>query len=377
MLIIRQIRLFHNSFCQQSTFFPKNITIVNKIKIRNFATSDARLDTITPRKLVFTNKTALTNSSTHDNITSIQIKKRPARKKKLLDDRDDLKKPGIYNVSAFSTAEEYDLDKLLEGLKVQDLYEPKFIPNNNEVIHAVAKYKVENEPREIFIFREGSVVLWNITDLESSNVLSFLRQYEQDSYSEWLIQSESEVMNYRYHENEEKLSCVDKNGDFYLSPQQNLTLDKYTFSNAMILSVKLGIWESSLEKYIDDIETVTEDLKFGKKINLTQDQVLRKHGELFALRHYLNLSSDLLDTPDFYWDNEQLENLYNQVITYFGITKRTKVMNEKINHCEALIQLLSTHLSDKHHVRLEWMIIILIMVEVAFETIHYIDRYMH
>lgn len=51
-------------------------------------------------------------------------------------------------------------------------------------------------------------------------------------------------------------------------------------------------------------------------------------------------------------------------------------MNEKLNHCVELIELLTTHLSDKHHTRLEWMIIILIMVEVAFEIIHYVDRYL-
>lgn len=50
-------------------------------------------------------------------------------------------------------------------------------------------------------------------------------------------------------------------------------------------------------------------------------------------------------------------------------------MNEKINHCVELVELLSSHLSDRHHVRLEWMIIVLIMVEVAFETLHYLDRY--
>ena len=51
-------------------------------------------------------------------------------------------------------------------------------------------------------------------------------------------------------------------------------------------------------------------------------------------------------------------------------------MNEKINHCVELVELLSSHLSDKHHVRLEWMIIVLIMVEVVFEISHYIDRYL-
>jgi glutathione synthase len=41
-----------------------------------------------------------------------------------------------------------------------------------------------------------------------------------------------------------------------------------------------------------------------------------------------------------------------------------------------LVELLSSHLSDQHHIRLEWMIIILIMVEVGFEVIHYADRFM-
>ncbi len=39
-------------------------------------------------------------------------------------------------------------------------------------------------------------------------------------------------------------------------------------------------------------------------------------------------------------------------------------MNEKLNYCAELTELLTNHLNDKHHVSLEWMIIILIMVEV-------------
>ena len=53
-----------------------------------------------------------------------------------------------------------------------------------------------------------------------------------------------------------------------------------------------------------------------------------------------------------------------------------QVMNEKLNHCVELVELLSSHLSDRHHVRLEWMIILLIMVEVGFEILHYVDRYL-
>lgn len=132
-----------------------------------------------------------------ENISALQIKKRPARKKKLYEEGIQ-KAPGEYTAVAFATAEEYNLEKLIEGLKKQNLYEPRSVDNSPDVIHAVAKYHVDLEPREIFFFREGSVILWNITDLESSNILSFIRQFEQDSYGERVIQAESEVMTYAY-----------------------------------------------------------------------------------------------------------------------------------------------------------------------------------
>lgn len=118
---------------------------------------------------------------------------------------------------------------------------------------------------------------------------------------------------------------MESNGDILIKAVDN-DLDKYTFSNTMALSVKLGIWEALLEEYIDSIEYVTEDLKSGTKIKMSREEALRKHGELFALRHLINLSSDLLDTPDFYWDREQHEHLYLQMCSYFSINRRTKVM---------------------------------------------------
>ncbi|KAG7205149.1 hypothetical protein KM043_005518 [Ampulex compressa] len=283
--------------------------------------------------------------------------------------------PGIWNVKSLSTAEEYNLEALMQGIMSQELYTAATIYESTcsltNVIHAVAKYDVGNEPREIFFFREGTVVMWNICDLEEENILQFLRKYEDSRYSNQLVQSESELMTYTYTDTGKNSHL--KDGDIVLA-RDATTLDKYTFSNAMAQSVKLGIWEASLNRYVDSIEFVTEDLKRGRKLRMTQQEVLRKQGELFALRHLINLSSDLLDTPDFYWERDELGSLYQKICGYFSITKRTRVMNEKLNHCVELISILSSHLSDRHHIRLEWMIIILIMVEVAFEILHYIDR---
>lgn len=306
---------------------------------------------------------------------SIQMKKRPRRRRE--DEISKLEK-GYLTVTAFATAGEYDLERLLAALKDQNLYEPKqFLSSGDndtdqDVLHVTAKYKVGNESRDLYFFREGTVVLWNCTDLENSNILRFLKQFEQDAYDESTVLEESESMLYNSSDNAARL----KNNSFYVSKEDDIGLEKYTFSNAMSLSVKLGIWEASLERYIESMAFVTDDLKKGNSIKISRPEMLRKTGELFALRHLINLSSDLLDVPDFYWDREQLEHLYQQTCSYFSINRRTRVMNEKLNHCIELADLISSNLNDDHHVRLEWMIIILIMVEVGFEILHYADKFL-
>ncbi|XP_037036439.1 required for meiotic nuclear division protein 1 homolog [Bradysia coprophila] len=308
------------------------------------------------------------SSMCHHNEANLNtLKKRPKRKNRL----DEVTKG--YNVTAYATAEEYDLERLLSNIVKQDLYERKTViasGENPDFLYVTAKYEVDDEPREIFFFREGSVVLWNCPELECGNVLKQLLPFEIDSYDKYVVQDEREWMPYDYDEKAHM-----KKGTFHLSQNDTVPLEKYTFSNAMSTSVKLGIWEALLDKYVNSMAYVTEDLKKGRQIRISRAEVLRKTGELFALRHLINLRSDLLDTPDFYWDRDEFGHMYSNVCAYFSIQRRTKVMNEKLNHCVELAELISSNLNDKHHVRLEWMIIWLIMIEVLFECIHLYDRY--
>ncbi|VVC91926.1 unnamed protein product [Leptidea sinapis] len=100
--------------------------------------------------------------------------------------------------------------------------------------------------------------------------------------------------------------------------------------------------------------------------------LMEKEGaaKLFSLRHRINVDSDLLDTPDFYWEEENLERLYSNTVAYFTIPRRTR----RLSHCVELLELLSSWAADRHHVRLEWMVIALIMAEVCFELLHYFER---
>ncbi|XP_071537728.1 required for meiotic nuclear division protein 1 homolog isoform X4 [Panulirus ornatus] len=312
-------------------------------------------------------RNSLTNI--HTRLSSLQAKKRVQRKKKqpLTDSEEE------WQVTAYATADEYDLDKLLDGITHQGLYTAATInPDASDVLHMVATYQLESEHREIYFFREGSVVFWNVAELERTNVLRFIKQYEKGKYEEQVVEEECESLTYKYNEGPSKTRLV--HDKIMLNPEGPTDMEKYTFSNVMAMSVKLGIWEASLDNYIDNIEYVSEELSKTGRVVLSQEQVLQRMGQLFALRHLLNLSSDLLDIPDFYWDHEQLEQLYKRTSEHLSISKRTSVMNVKLGHCVELMELLKGHLDEKHSSRLEWIIIILIMVEVGIELLHYLER---
>lgn len=200
-----------------------------------------------------------------------------------------------------------------------------------------------------------------------------LANFEINAYDVETVFDEKETLDYAY---DAGTATRLFKGDIVLnSDSSSMQLEQYAFSNALSLSVKLALWEAALSKYIDSIEYLSRDLKEGFKIKLSESDVLKKTGELYSLKHNINLGSDLLDSPDFYWDREDLEHLFTHTCHALNVRKRTVVMNEKLNHCADLISLLNEYIKDKHHTKLEKIIIYLIMIEVGFEVIHYADRY--
>lgn len=73
--------------------------------------------------------------------------------------------------------------------------------NESESVQVIAKYQVGTEPRFIYFFKEGSLVAWNVSDLEVENLLEFLKQYEIKPYEKAVVVNEKELMYYTYNPN--------------------------------------------------------------------------------------------------------------------------------------------------------------------------------
>ncbi|XP_002734214.1 required for meiotic nuclear division protein 1 homolog [Saccoglossus kowalevskii] len=365
--------LFKNSISKTSSVIFTDV-ITSSIVVRGYATKSV---------LPSDSRNKPTRSGKHNTGKELPAEKKHLQSRPRTKNPSRLAKTDLQDVfvcTAFSTAKQYNLEHLSFDLQAHQLCRLSQMPQDvQDVLHMnigdSENEETDNEPGEIFFFREGSVVLWNVSDLKMKKVMRILSKHEINSYEVALVNWENEQMAYRYSEQATKLS----KGDIILNSvsSKDLTvLEKFTFANALALSVKLAIWEYSLDRFVSSIEWVPEYLKAGKQLKMSREDVMKKVGELMHLRHLINLSSDLLMTPDFYWDREELEHIFNTMCNYLNIARRTKVMNEKLNHCSEMVELMRTHLNEKHSLRLEWMIILLIAVEVVFEIIHSTERYM-
>eukprot|EP00066_Takifugu_rubripes_P022864 XP_011612130.1 PREDICTED: required for meiotic nuclear division protein 1 homolog [Takifugu rubripes] len=268
---------------------------------------------------------------------------------------------------AYATADQYHLPTLCHALISQGFSEID-LPRDaaNALVISTEMAAKPDDDALMFFFREGSVVFWNVEDKMMKRVLRILEHHEIQPYEVALVHWENEEINYTLGEGNTKL----EQGNFKLSDNMDpfeAVLEKFAFSNALCLSVKLAIWEVSLDNFVESIQSIPETLKSGKRVKLSSAEVMKKIGELFTLRHCINLRSDLLLTPDFYWDRENLERLYDKTCQFLSINRRVNVVNQKLEHCTQLTDLMRSHLSEKHSLRLEWMIVILITIEVLFE----------
>ena len=90
---------------------------------------------------------------------------------------------------------------------------------------------------------------------------------------------------------------------------------------------------------------------------------------MFLERNEVNLYSNILDTPDFFWEAEEFEPLYQRVNRYLDIEDRVKILNARLDIINDLLDSLSTQLEVKQSHRLEVIIIYLITVEIGIELL--------
>ena len=279
---------------------------------------------------------------------------------------------GSSTISAVCVADSFDMDAVVDALQVHGfLLDPDGSGfEAHEVVHARGANN-----GDIFVFPSGTVVTWSLPpDVVMTLATRHLLPAAEDPHVD-----RKEVEDLEYVEDPTRDSST-VTGDVVVlgtkaevddGDRLNTTLAKIAFSSGLARSTKLAVLESSLNSYFESTRDIPALLSRGSRFTLSRRFILQKTGELLNLRAQLNHYNELTDSlPDIFWDSKselRLETYYDRVGKALDVGVRIKTLNEKMNYAQEVVNVLRETSSEKHSTRLEWIIIVLIAVEVFFE----------
>ena len=126
---------------------------------------------------------------------------------------------------------------------------------------------------------------------------------------------------------------------------------------------------TQVEKTIQDTRSIPERMARDGKVSLGRKQITMQLGQLFVDRASINLHSDILDNPDYFWEDDEWLPAYARVAKYLEITRRAEVLNKRLDIIKELFDMLASEYHNSHASMLEWIIIVLIVIEVFFQVV--------
>ncbi|MBM3633363.1 MAG: RMD1 family protein [Alphaproteobacteria bacterium] len=253
--------------------------------------------------------------------------------------------------SYYCVGDIYDIDELAKYLR-EEGREPKFYDN---VVHI--RKENENETfGDVFIFPYGCAIFWGLEEEEEHVILSELRPYV--GYPLMFPTHDQSTFHYG------NATVIEEEDDEIVLESDDVLI-KLSISHGLSQSVKLEWFEESVSHTIEKTRHLPEELARKGKIYMSRKKLSKKIGALFAERNSINLHSDILDTPEFFWRRPRYEPYYLMASEYMDIQTRLDILNRRLNVIHELYDILSSELNHRHSSRLELTIILLILIEVV------------
>ncbi|GMT17360.1 hypothetical protein PFISCL1PPCAC_8657, partial [Pristionchus fissidentatus] len=289
-------------------------------------------------------------------------------------------------VISIAIAESLSLYDIQSDAQVRNLYTATFIDDESDhAIHLVKRpeYAIDKAVvSEAFVFSDGVVVFWNVDPTTRAQLLRDLERHAEGAYESVTAHSEVDSIGFTIADHESRSDSRMDGDKFVLDGRLHAdlrhrshasVLERFAFSHAFAASVKLGVWEALLNSLAEPLAETTRKLKEGV-IPWKRSEALRKCGDFAELRHSINLNCMLLNR-DIYWDRSHLEEFYIQTSRYLTIQRRMQLLNSRLDYCEEIVRMVDGMLAVRHSNTLEWMIIVLIVIEVAFAMFHFVESF--
>jgi len=217
--------------------------------------------------------------------------------------------------------------------------------------------------KSTYVFSFGSIVFLNFDDKDVKSFMDYIKKIEKnlkevykdyfDDYSLIIDPEEELSINYNYM-NVPKLDNL------------------YSEIIAIVLakSTALSRIENAIDILYDKIENIINYLKKGY-LKISNEVLAKISGEILSLKYNTVSYIMLLDKPDITWYDENSEKIYSSLEKIFELKDRYGKIHEKTEFLLNIMDTFANLTNTRRSTRLEWIVIILIFVEVIFMMITY------
>lgn len=274
-----------------------------------------------------------------------------------------------------SPNDDYDIDEEQHDNTNGYVMDEEHIDENK---HKETKAPDDLRHAEIFIFSYGVIVFWNFTEKQEKDVLADMTFGRGQDSKPLVIRPiddqdiETEDLHFTYSPETHKPRIYNdmitlKSGDHMI---------KLAMSHAIAQSTKLSRFEARMDINMHDVKHVPKMLALTGKLGMKREEILKMSGKLFKLRVDVNLSSNVLDTPEFFWEAEpSLNPMYSALREYLEIEQRILVLNERCKTFLELTDIIADSIAESNMARITWVIIILIALSLGVSTIEILIRF--
>ncbi|ATY60487.1 sporulation RMD1 [Cordyceps militaris] len=253
-------------------------------------------------------------------------------------------------------ATDHIVEEDLLGANMNNVSDRDVVPDFDTQIHTP----------EVFLFDYGVVVIWGMSESEEARFLKYISKFELEK----LAPDDVETEQFNFYYTKEYQARI--YNDFITLRDKNNYMTKLAISHALAQSVKTSLFEELISSTVETCKDIPTQIALTGKIALSRSQINMQIGELFILRINIHLNGSVLDTPELFWVEPQLEPVYQAVRSYLEMDQRVGLLTERLDVIADLLAVLKDQLSHGHGEKLEWIVIVLIAMEIVVAGINII-----
>ncbi len=228
-----------------------------------------------------------------------------------------------------------------------------------EYIRWEEPFKFKYAQGTVYVYSFGAVVGLNVPSNQFNSLVSELDEYVIGNVKHTATEILEVIVNKDSKDKEIEI-FEDK---VYLPRIDEGVLSTVAFVLAQSVSLhrieqKTGLLIDEIEKFLSEKGKVA---KGRKALGLAM--------KILKTRHEILSDVMILDKPDIAWENELYDQLYQKLARYYELSRRYKNVTTKLDHAfEVASVLLEIHSESKANF-LEWMIILLFVLEIVMSLI--------